>query len=354
MFVRQNARLSTSERISIPTRLSLYLRAHIPLQEALLLMESDAKRAPHTYALRQIKDQVSQGRTLAFACEKVPSLFEPFHISLIRIGESSGTLPESLQHLAHVLERHEKMRKALVSAAIYPAIIMTGTIGVSGFLAGYAFPKIVPLFKGIHTTLPLSTRILIWISDVVTRHGVVLLCVVGASIWLLMWTFRQTRVRHAIARLSVQLPYVSDMVRAYNLAVLSRSLSLLLRGGMPIVGALGVVADAVSQEMYKQTLHQVAQSVQGGRPMSYAMSTFPLLFPTLFVQLIATSERTGSLVTTLTYTTEMYEAELSERTAQITVLIEPLLMVLMGFLVGFVALAIISPMYGITQNLTPY
>lgn len=347
-------RIRSDDRIVFAKRLALYLRSGIPIVEALALMTEDSKRGNNTMIVRAVMDDVLKGRALSHSLSAYPRAYSAFHTNLIAVGEASGTLADNLSYLAQLLERKAQLNRKIVSALVYPAIIMVGTLLVSGFLVLYAFPKMIPLFRGFHAQLPFPTRVLIFISDVISNHGFLVLsvcfCAIAGSVFLI----RKPHIRRRIQFMSIRLPLIRSLTTFYYLATINRTLALLLESGMRIEASLLLASDGLANAPYCESLNQIRLTVIEGNRVSVHLRKEPRLYPAVVTQIVAAGEITGNLKESFKTIAEVYEERLDELTRTLSTLVEPALMVIMGLIVGFVALAIISPIYGLTQNITTH
>lgn len=348
-------RPTTREQVLFFTRLARYLEAGIPLRDALAVFEGESstnsRAVRHQRMVSVISQSVLQGRTVAGSLA-IAGRFDSFSLSLVRIGEETGRLPETLLEAARLLKRRAAARRALSSALIYPAIIVCGTIAITTFLALYAFPKLLPIFNGFHQKLPLPTRLLIGFVKAIHSFGVyiafgTMLLVIGGGI-----AFRHERVRAYFERLLLRLPFVHPLMRSYSLSAAGSILATLLESGISILPACAILAETAPYRAYRAAWRASEVRTKEGMALSACISHFPTLFPSEAIQLIALGERTGSLARHVRLLAENEEEALLERAKLIGTLLEPALMIGMGLLVGFIALAIITPIYGITQNLT--
>ncbi|HEY4489168.1 MAG TPA: type II secretion system F family protein [Candidatus Paceibacterota bacterium] len=349
---KRELRMRLTDRIHLYSRLSLYLRSGIPIRETLGLIYGSARKKGDIHILRQVEKAVLHGTSLEHALGSFPNAFPAFETHLIGIGEHSGSLPQNLAYLASLLVRRRTLVRKLRGALLYPCVIVLGTISVTSFLLLYTFPKIVPIFEGLNTPLPLSTRSLILISTLVTEHGLIVFlsfCTLSASIF---WLTRLPQVPRYFERMTLRTPLLKELVRGYNLALISRTLSTLLASGITLVAALEHVGSGIRNKEYREALKDVGNRINEGRRLSVAFGVYTMLFPHTFVELIAAGESTGMLSSSLRTSAEAYEEELDESTRILATLIEPGLMIAMGLLVGFIAMAIITPIYSITQNAT--
>lgn len=343
--------LRTQERILFSERLSLYLRSGIPIVQGLSLIKNDATRKALVYSMTLIEHEVSSGKTLATSLRHFPKLFDVFYLHFVEIGERSGTLAGNLAHLATLLKRRQQLQRKIQSAVLYPCIVVVLTICVTGFLTIYAFPKIIPLFRGFHTQLPLPTRILIGFSDLITHHALLIIIVLIASLSALVLFARRAKVRRKIQYLSIRLPLVGTITKQYYIATVLRTLATLLESGIPLVPALALATEGITHATYFEACQKIQTGIQRGQRLSVEIKKYPHLFPSVVSELIGAGEVTGSLSESLRSLGDMFEKELEDITQTLTTLIEPALMIFMGLIVGFVALAIITPIYAITQNL---
>jgi type IV pilus assembly protein PilC len=344
--------LSISERILFTNRLSLYLRSGISITTALSLIVENAATTQTSGVYSHILKEVTRGRSLNQALRIFPKSFDLFEINTITIGERSGTLAQSLSQISLLLSRKKKLKRKIVSALIYPFIIVLGTICVTSFLTLFAFPKIIPLFKGFHTALPLSTRILIALSEGIKHYGWYLFCISISCIGGLIYASRKEPVRKRIHALILRIPLIRSLIKDYYLSLFGRTIASLLTRGVSLVEALALTRSGIKNSSYHLAFEEIELLLSRGQKLSHGMERYPHLFPSMAVQLVSVGETTGSLSESLMHVSDFCEENLEHTTASLTTLIEPVLMIIMGLIVGFVALAIITPIYGITQNLT--
>ncbi len=345
-------RFSLKDQTFFAKRLSFLINAGVPLSESIAMLGEQMRTKAHVAILRSILRDVSSGQTLSRSFAKFPNLFNEFSVQILKIGESSGTLSQNLDYLADELKKRQALRSKVVSAFIYPALITTATLGITLFLTAYLFPKIMPVFESLHVQLPLSTRIMIVASGFLTHWGFALAAVlVGCGIGLSIGLKKSVRMRTRFDQLILHAPLFGKMIRYYNIANACRTLGLLLASGLRLSEALVVTGDTTQNRIYKKEFIAMAQTVNRGENISKYLLQRPSLFPDIMGSMVAVGERSGTLSQTLVYLSGMYDAEVEDFTKNISVLIEPVLMILMGLLVGFIAISIITPIYGITQNL---
>ena len=347
------AHLSVKEQAFFVKRLSFLIKASIPILEGLSMVSEQTVSKGYSRVLKSVVKDVSNGTSLAKSLSKFPRIFGDFGINIIKVGESSGTLSQNLDYLADELHKRQALRNKITGALVYPAVITVATLGITGFLILYLFPKIMPVFSSLNMELPLSTKIVIAVSGFLQQWG--LWFIVGVFAFGALSTFlinRFPKVRMAYDRMMLSLPVFGVMFRYYNLANMNRTLGLLLKSGITLAEALPLTADTTANTVYKRELRLMAAAANRGEQLSGHLKKHRGLFPDLMPQMIAIGERSGSLSNTLVYLSGLYEAEVDDFTKNLSSLIEPALMIIMGVLVGFTAISIITPIYGITQNLS--
>lgn len=234
---------------------------------------------------------------------------------------------------------------------MYPAIVLLATIAISVFLLVYIFPKIMPIFLSLKNELPVSTRLLIALSDWLARYGLVLIGTIVAFVFLFPVVHQVPAVRRTIDSVVLRLPIFGRLCQYYHVATVSRTLGLLLQNNVRIDEALQIVAQSTENMVYKSALHSAEVQVVTGKTLASSYRAYPYLWPALVIQMVQAGESTGNLASTCEYLSELYEGDIREWTKTMTVLLEPLLMLFMGVCVGFIAISIITPIYGITAQL---
>ncbi|MES2966327.1 MAG: type II secretion system F family protein [Patescibacteria group bacterium] len=344
-------RVSIKDQILFFKRLSMMLRAQMPIVTALTMLKNEISIGPLTSITTSLLVKISSGQTLSTALSHYKKTFGNFSLSIIAVGERSGTLPESLEYIAIELKKKQEIRKQILGALIYPTIVVLATLAITIFLIVYIFPKIVPIFLSVETTLPWSTQFLINVSNFLQLYGWYVAGVVVMGFILVPILLKIKRIQHYYTRALLRIPLIGLLCRYYNLAQISRTLGLLLVNDIPIVTSLDITANSIHNCIYTEALTHARAEIIMGKNLSGELKNYPLLFPALFIQMIQAGETTGTMPVTLTYVSEIYESDIKDITKNLTTILEPLLMLFMGLMVGFIAISIITPIYGITQNL---
>lgn len=346
------SRMSTKEQTFFVKRLSFLVKAGIPILDSLMMIKDQTRKKGYSKVLDKIISDVSNGQNLSNSLAKFPNMFSDFSVNIIGFGESSGILSENLDYLADELKKKQQLRKKVVGAFVYPLVVTFATFGITGFLMVYLFPKIMPVFQSLNMKLPLSTKIVIYLSNFIRFNGLYL--VLGLIIFFVSFMLllkKSHNFRFYFDKLILKIPIIGDIIRDYNLANSTRTIGLLLKGGVTVSEAIPIAEKTSSNLVYREQFKKLSVTINRGDKISLYLSSRRDLFPDILSQIVSVGERSGNLSNSLIYLSELYEAQVDDFTKNLSSLIEPALMIFMGILVGFIAISIITPIYSITQNL---
>ncbi len=344
-------RVSIQDKILFSRHLAVMAKAGLPLLESLRMIQQETRSRSMLKILKQVISDVSNGQFLSASLEKYKDLFGDLFVNIIRVGESAGILAENLNYLADELKKKKELRSRVVSALIYPGIIFAATLGITVMLIVFIFPKIIPVFKNLNVKLPATTQFLIDFSNFLSNYGimVVIVLIILFIIWSLL--LKIGKVKYFYHKVLLFMPIVGGVSRDLNLANFTRTLGLTLKSGIRVVEALNITAQSLSNLVYRKELMQIAEEVTKGEAVAPYLTKHRRLFPSMVSQMVAVGETSGNLSETLLYLSDFYDSEVSETTKNLASTLEPLIMVVMGTIVGFVAISIITPIYEITQNI---
>jgi type IV pilus assembly protein PilC len=355
IFQRLNSpRLSTKDQTFFAKRLSFLMNAGVPILESLHMIREQTRSKSYARVLDKLIVSISNGQSLSSGLSKFKRMFGNFAINIIRVGESTGILSENLEYLADELKKKQALHKKVVGAFVYPVIVTIATLGITSFLMVYLFPKIMPIFTSLHYDLPITTKIVIWISNFLRNDGLYLLGGIALFLIALYIAVKKSPTfRFYFHKTVLRIPIVGKIIQYYNLANCMRTMGLLLKSGISISEALPITADSIENLVYQREFHHLEKTVSRGEKLSSHIRKHRDLFPDVMTQIIAVGERSGDLQNSLMYLSDFYEAEVEDFTKNLSNVIEPILMIFMGIMVGFIAISIITPIYGITQHLSP-
>lgn len=347
-------RFPIKEQVHFAKRLSFLIGAGVPVVDSLTLLKDQSKSSSRKYIYSDIIESVNSGQYLSKSLEKFERFFGSFAINIIKIGETGGVLTQNLNYLANELQKRQELRKKVMGALIYPIFITIATLLLSGMLTVFIFPKVMPIFQSLNVDLPITTIILLNISNFLAAFGLHLIA--GIIIFIIIFKVALAYLpsfRFIMHRAVLHLPLFGRLIKYYFMTNFCRTLGLLLKSGVNVVDAVIITGDTLGSDVYKRECRKLSAVVTRGERISTYIATKPSLFPDFTAHLIAVGETTGSLSDTLVYLSDMYEADVSDMTKNLSNSIEPILMIFMGLIVGFVAVSVITPIYEVTQHLQP-
>jgi type II secretory pathway component PulF len=353
--IREYIRIYITERISlrqsiyISKRISFLLEAGVSLPKAFSIIAGQMKK--RGIVLTRISVAISQGQATGDVIYKA-GIFGASALPMIKIGEESGTLAESFSALSDELEKRAMLSQKIIGAILYPACITVGMLILVIVLMTVVFPKMLGVFESLHVALPLSTRILMWLSDFLRRFGILLgiIGVLGFTACMVSYK-RSNRFHLKVDRAMLRIPLVSVLVRAYVLASISNVIGLLLTNNSSLLTALRVAEQTCGNLAYREILKNITVQISGGASLGKSLGGYPAYFPQEYCDLVGIGEQTGKLSETFTYAHTLYARDLDMLTKSLSASIEPILMVGIGLAIGVIAFSIVTPMYSITSHL---
>lgn len=330
--------------------LAVTLKSGLTLVEGLDILQDQAKGKMKS-VLDGLLSTIKSGKAFHEALEAYPKYFSPIYINMIRTGESSGTLYENLDRLVIDLNKASSLRKKIKSAMIYPMFVFVAVFGLGMSVALFVLPKILPLFKTLDVELPVTTRGLIWVAEVFEAHGLLLFLGTIFGSMFLLWLLKKNFIKPLTHRIILKIPVVKTIVRNINLERFTRTLGTLLESGLTVDQSLNITAYAIENRAYRKATLSLIPEIKSGNSLVMAISKYPKLFPVITSRMIGVGEKTGNLDSTLNYLAGFYEDEVDEATKNLSTILEPVLLIVIGIIVGTVAISILGPIYQITGNL---
>ncbi|MFH1728400.1 MAG: type II secretion system inner membrane protein GspF [Pseudomonadota bacterium] len=341
-------RISIQETADITRQLSTLVAAHIPLVEALSALVEQTESVKLKGVLSAIKDSVNEGSSLGNALELYPKVFSNLFINMVKAGEASGALDKVLIKLADFLENQVKLKNKITSTMAYP-IIMAGIaiIMVIGLFT-FVIPKITALFEDLNTALPLPTRILLTISDILVNWWYVVILIIAAIVWLFKRYISRPEGRYKYHAFLLKLPIFGPIFRLVAISRFAGTLSTLLISGVPLLNALNIVKNIISNEIIKEVIKDATIDIKEGSNLATPLKKAGH-FPPLLIHMIAVGERVGNLEEMLDRVSASYENQVDAKITTLTSLLEPIMIVGMGLTVGFVVVAVLLPILSMQQ-----
>lgn len=342
---------SQKEKIFFAEHLYLMIKGGMSLIEALRILKSEVQSRYFKKALEDMSKKILEGSSLSGSMDRHPKIFSKFFRSIIKIGEESGTLEENLKYLSSFLENNYSLRKKVIGALIYPVLIIIVALIIVTAVVFFILPKLMDLFTALNIELPLATRVLLGSSAFLQNYWFLILG--GTFFFFLIWNIagKIRFVRFYLHKISFYYPIFGKVIINRNLAEFSRTFAILLKSGVPITEALNICIETSDNEVFKKSLVSVRSGVERGEKISRGLKRSPEIFSHIFSQMVLVGENSGSLEESFFYLAEFHEKEVNSTLKNLTVLLEPLMLILLGFFVVFIALAIITPIYQFTGNL---
>jgi general secretion pathway protein F len=335
--------------LALATRqLAVLLKTGTNLTEALGVLADNLTDERLKSIILKVKASVLEGSTLARALEAHPAVFSPFYRGLVNSGEATGALDQVLARLADYLETRARIVRDLKTALIYPVLMSFVGAGVLAFLFIFVIPKITRIFEDTESTLPLITLLLIGITNMV-RYYWPLIIAAGVGGWFLFRRYRHNPgVRERLDRLILRLPLVKTLAVNFYISNLTRTLGSLLSGGVHLLRALEITRQAVNNTVFNRIIDGAIKDCTEGAPLSTALKRHAEI-PSMTVHMISVGERGGNVDEMLLKTADVYEEEFTAGLTRAVTLMEPLLILAMGVVVGFIVLAILLPIFELNQ-----
>ncbi len=345
---RLRGRVSSSDLAILTRQLATLLHAGVTLVESLSAMIDQVEDDLLKLTLNQVKQRVNEGSSLADAMAQHPKVFPELYCNMIRAGESSGALDVVLNRLADFTEGQARLRSKVIGTLTYPAIMVVVGIGILAVLFVVVIPKITQIFEDLKATLPLPTRVLLAISDFLGSYWWVLLLAIGGGTWAALAYIRTERGRLRWDGFKLRMPVIGGIVRMLAVARFAKTLSTLLHSGVPLLSALSIVRGIVNNGVLAGAIDGARESIQEGESIAAPLKRSGH-FPPLVTHMIAIGERSGQLEAMLDNVASSYESQAEARINQLTTLLEPLMIVLMGGAVGFMVFSVLLPILQLNQ-----
>lgn len=338
-------KIAPLDKILLTKHLSAVLKAGLSLREALEIIIADAENPIMKKVLILAKNNLEKGQPLSSAFAAYPKYFSDVFVGMIRAGELSGTLDKTLDQLGDQQLRDYDLVKKTKGAMVYPVILITGSVALIIFLLTFVLPKLATAFARGGFKLPLVTRIFLGIGDVFSKSPIITFGLFFGTVGFLVYFYTTPRGKKFFVSLLWKIPLFRNLMKKMALVRFTRTLQNLLNSGMSILEALDITAGSVSNDMYKEFILNVKEDLRRGVPFTEAFKKNPELFPNILTNMMSVGERTGTLENILKTMTNFYDEEVDRTLKNLVSLMEPLMLLVMGLVVGGLAISILLPIY---------
>ncbi len=343
-------RISVNEKIVLTKNLSGMLRAGLSLARALSVLEKQTKNPALNKILVSLASNITSGGSLSSGLSKFPNVFSTLFISMTKAGEESGNLANALSDVGINLEKSHSLTKKIQGALIYPGIILSAMVVIGVLMFAFVVPTLASTFKELGVVLPMSTRILVFLGNFFSNNLILSFVIIIVMALCFYALFGAKFMAKYIDFVIIRIPIIGNLARELNTARTARTMSSLLSSGVSITRAVEITEDVVQNIYYKKVLNETKTAIEKGISFSKTFEENSNLYPIMMSEMVQVGEETGKLSDMLLEIALFYETEIENKTKNLSTIIEPFLMIIIGAAVGFFAISMISPLYSILGN----
>lgn len=336
------------DKIVFARNLSSMIEAGLPITRAISIMQRQSK-GELKKVLQRLEDEISKGVTLSEAMKIFPDVFSTLFVSMVKAGEESGNLISALKNISNQMEKTYQLNKKIKGAMMYPAVIFSLMAVIGVLMMVYMVPTLTETFKGLGIKLPLSTRIIIAMSDAMKNYFVLMIAGVVALAGGVYYGLKTEKGKRLSDLVALRTPIIGEIVKQVNSARTARTLSSLISSGVDIVVAISVTKDVIQNTYYKAVLADIEQVIQKGELMSAIFLRHEDLYPLFVGEMVSVGEETGKIGEMLGGVAQFYEDEVDQKTRDMSSVIEPVLMIVIGAAVGIFAISMLAPTYSLAD-----
>lgn len=341
--------VKTIEKINFARNLGSMLEAGLPLSRALSVLEKQTRNKALVKIVTDLIAEINKGSTFADALGKHPDVFSELFVSMVHAGEQSGTLANALKVVATQSDSMFTLERRIRGALMYPAVIFTAMIIIAILMFIFVIPTLLKTFTDLNVKLPFTTQIVLDLSNLVQRQGILVGLVIIVIIGSLVWWSRKNSGKRFFHLAMLKLPVVGSLVQEVNTARTARTLSSLLGSGVDVVESVAITATVVQNVYFRAVLQKAAEAIKKGDLMSKIFSEETKLYPVFFAEMMSVGEETGKTGEMLLGVAHYYEEDVDQKTKDMSTVIEPFLILMIGAAVGFFAVSMITPIYSLVN-----
>jgi type IV pilus assembly protein PilC len=338
------------DKITFIKNLSVMIKAGLPVARALRILIEQTTNKKFSKIIAEISKSVESGNTLADSLGKYPNVFSSIFVNMVKVGEVSGNLEQNLNYLAEQLQRDYDLVSKARGALTYPIVVIFALVIVGFLMFTFVLPKLTATFVELNVELPFMTKIVIAIVDVFAKYGIFLLLGFFGLVGVFVWWRKTAMGKSVLHKLYIYVPVFSAIVVKINTARFVRTFSSLIKSGLPITEALEASSHVVGNIYYQKAISEAGSKVKIGSPLATGFKKYPRMFSSLVVQMMEVGEESGTTDAVLAEVAEFYEQEVDQSMKNLSSIIEPMIMMVIGAVVGFMAVALVSPIYNISQS----
>ena len=343
--------ISARDQIDLARDLSILLQTGVTLNESLKMILEQARSKKIKTLIEEMLHLVERGSTLSVAIKKSSLKLNDVFVSMVKAGEASGTLSRNLLFTSEWLERNLELKKNIKSVTLYPKIVMSAAFFLGMMLSIFILPRLIPVFTGMNMELPLITRMVLSTAVFFREYTLEILFGILALFILYKVLFKVNFTKRIIQKLYLKIPFFGNLIKSYELALCSQLMSVLLKSGLTINESFDVAASESKNLPYEDSFSIIKKRLIQGVPLSESIKNFKNLYPNNFPNVILVGEKTGTLEASFSNLADYYNRDIKMRTRDLPTILEPILLVVIGVVVGIIALSIILPIYTLSSGL---
>jgi len=344
-------KVKTKELAIFTRQFSVMIDAGLPLVQCLEALASQQENKVFQDVLQSVRTEVEGGSTLAFAMRQHPKVFDELYTNMIAAGEAGGILDTILQRLSQYIEKNVKLKRAVKSAMVYPIVVLTIAVGVIVLILWKVVPIFSQLFASMDVSLPLPTRIVIGFSNFVGRYIIFFIPIVIAAWYAFKKYYATEDGRRVVDLLLLKIPVMGNVLKKIAVARFSRTLSTLISSGVPILDGLEITAKTSGNAVVEEAIMKTRTSIEGGKTIVEPLRETGI-FPSMVTQMVGVGEQTGALDAMLTKIAEFFEDEVDAAVADLLTAIEPLMILILGVIVGGIVVSMYLPLFSLISKLS--
>ena len=347
-----SSRVPFLEKLLFTKHFSVMITSGIPISEAIGILIRQTRNNNFKKVLKDILDKVNNGQTLHKSMAAYPKVFDQFYQSMIEVAEESGNLDTNLSFLSQQLTKEQSVKRKVKSALLYPIIIFSAAIIVGGFVSFFILPQLIDFFDTLNVELPVATKVMLFVATSLRDYGLLIMVTIIGLMLATYFLLKNKVLRKRWHQAKLKLPLFGTLLIQSQLSSFSRNFSTLLKSGIPIPRSLEITASTLSNLKIQEDLQKTVQGLSKGKAISASLQEYSgTTFPPLVMEMINIGEKTGKLEDTLTYLASYFDEEIDELSRNLTTMLEPVMLLFIGVIVAFLALAIIGPIYELTGNI---
>lgn len=344
--------VSFQDKLLFTKHLGIMLKSGLPIADSVAIIKEQTRNAYFRQVLERVLADLRNGQTLEKSLSKYPDIFDSLFLSIVAVGEESGNLEENLTYLAQELSKIHEFQRKVQSAMLYPTIVMVTALVIGSAISVFVLPQLSDLFKSLDITLPLTTRILLFVADIAKNFGVFIL--IGLMIFgtVFVVVINTPLVKPLWDRFVLSVPIFGKFQQYAALATISRNMGMMLSSGLPISKALHVSTDTMTNSVYKDYLKAILKAVEGGKTIASELNPkkYPYV-PLIFSSMVGVGEKTGTLDKSFLYLGDFFTDEIDSMAKDLPTILEPLMLFVVAIMVAFLAFSIIQPIYQFTGSI---